>query len=115
MGNNKELLDKLRKDIALHALLIHGKLGTTRFNFVLTLALLDFAYVIRTVIYSTIEEFFAPMRNFLLFSELEEKDNKSRIHLTALTILVISKECIDKTVITPSLGAWVKERDILPV
>ena len=103
-GDDKDLLAKLRRDIASHTLLIHGKLGAIRFDSISILALLDFACPIRTIIYSTAQEIFAPMSNFLLFYELEEKDNKPIINPIVLIILVISKEHIDKIVVNPSSG-----------
>ena len=109
-GDNEDLLAKLRRDKALCTPLTHRKLGTTRFDSTLVLALLDFIYPIKTAIYSTTEELFILISNFLLLSKLEKKDNEPRMNLIMLIILVISKEYIDKIVINPSSGMGERKR-----
>ena len=101
VGDDQDLLAKLRRDIALYAPSIHRELGTTRFNSISVPVLLDFIHPIRTAICSATQEIFAAMSNFLLLYELEKKDDESRINPIRLIILVISKRHIDKTVINP--------------
>ena len=49
-----------------------------------------------------------------LFLTLREKDGEPTLNPIALTVLVVTDDHVNKTVLNPGSGTWVKGRDELP-
>ena len=49
-----------------------------------------------------------------MFKHLSEQDEATEVNLTSLTVLIVTDDNTDKTIMHPNLGTWTKGRDTLP-
>ena len=113
-GEDDQRYANIRRDIASHSPSSHGKLGTTRFDLLDTAGFLSFFFPIQFLLYDTSNGFMLPTSPSLASNIPSLLHDKPTLNTIALTILIISPDYINKTVITSSEVTFVKVRNKLP-
>ena len=52
-----------------------------------------------------------PIIDTLLFHNPQEQDGSTAMHLIEITVLIVTDDHVCKTVMNPSSGTWMKNRD----
>lgn len=114
-GDDEPTLAKLRRNVQSLTPERVGCLGSPRIETLTTAAFFEIVFPVKYVICSANEGLHTLMLSDVrLFREcLGEPDGKA-MKPVMLVILVISKDHLDKTVVSPGVGAHVKGEDILP-
>ena len=108
------LLARLPRDIATRSPLSHGKVGAARFDTCAFLALLEFIYPVRLLVFFTSTNLLVPGCDTKTFASVMEKEGESTLNPIALVILVVTVDHVVIPVVNSGLITWVNCRDTLP-
>ena len=90
-----------------------GRVIAIRFNTLVIPAFLEYFYLTQFTVFTLTKRLFNPICNPFTFESIREQEGKPKINLIILVVLIAISEYLDKTVLNPGFGTWVKERDEL--
>ena len=114
-GDDEQILANLRRNIQSLTPNIAGLYGNIKVETLAAAALFEILYPVKYAIYTTREGLYTLMSSdTLLFHEFfDESEGKIRQPII-LCIIVISEGHLDKTVVSPGVGTYIKGKDTLP-
>ena len=114
-NDDEQTLAKLRRNIQSLTPKLAGLYGNIKVETLAAAALFEILFPVKYAIYTTSEGLYTLMSSdTLLFHEFfNEPEGKAR-QPVILCILVISEGHLDKTVVSPGVGAYIKGEDTIP-